>query len=296
MTSKDIISTISEYIENNICESLTPEMLAEKAGFSTYYFCKLFNLYKGMPVMEFIRRRRLAYAASDICENNKIIDVALNYGFESHNGFAKAFKKVYGFSPDEFRRRTASHRPSPPNPLKDLTEETANTMPICRIEHKDEFYLAGLVIHTSDDLSSIAQQPALWQIFELREAEHRIYALASPEEHGEYYISIPSEDGNYNLISGVKISNPDAVDKQLFIHKIPSSLYAIFSTPPCFGSTVAFAETIIKTWKYIFEVWMPDSGYTLDTDRADFEFYDERCHGIPRSMDIYIPIKKNNDK
>lgn len=293
MTSKDIVSVISEYIENNIYESLTPELLAEKAGFSTYYFCKIFTLYKGMPVMEYIRRRRLAYAASDICENKRIIDVALNYGFESHTGFAKAFKKIYGFSPDEFRQRTASHRPSPPNPLKGLTEEKASKMPLCRIEQKNEFYLAGIVIHTSDNLSSIAQQPALWRIFELRETEHRIYALASPKEHGEYYVSFPTEDGNYSLISGVKVSDPEVVDKQLCIYKIPSTLYAIFSTPPCFGSTVAFAEEIIKTWKYIFEVWMPDSGYSPDSAGLDFEFYDERCHGSPYSMDIYIPIKKN---
>ena len=293
MTSKDIISVISEYIENNICYPLTPEILAKKAGFSVYYFCKLFALYKGMPVMEYIRRRRLAYAASDICENNKIIDVALNYGFESHNGFSKAFKKVYGFSPDEFRQRTAPHRPIPPNPLKSLTEDTASKVPVCRIEHIDEFYLAGIVIHTSDNLSSIAQQPALWQIFELHETEHHIYALASPKEHGEYYISFPTNDGNYNLLSGVKISAPDNIDKQLCTQRVSPGLYAIFSTPPCFGSTVAFAEEIVKTWKYIFEVWLPTSGYSLNPEGSDFEFYDERCHGIPYSMDIYIPVKNN---
>lgn len=292
MTSRDIIDASVSYIENNLSESLNVEMLAAKAGFSTYHFCKLFVLYKGIPVMEYIRRRRLVRAIPDICNKKRIVDVAIDHGFESHNGFAKAFKKIYGVSPDEFRKRTTNHRPFPPNPLANLSKVNASTVPSCKIEYRDAFYIAGTLLQTSDDLTSISRIPALWQVFDLHEIEHRLYALASPEEHGEYYISIPSDNGDYELFSGVKVQSLDKVDKSLRGQKVPAALYAIISTPPCFGTSTDFSETIIKTWEYIFNDWLPHSGYALDSSGLDFEFYDERCHSSPYSMDIYLAIKK----
>ncbi len=123
MTSSESITQSIQYIEQHLREGLTIEQLASVAGFSPYYFCRLFALHTGTPVMEYIRRRRLAYAVSELCEGKRILDVAMDWGFESHTGFAKAFRKVYGFSPDEFRRRVAPHRPGPPNPLSRLTPE-----------------------------------------------------------------------------------------------------------------------------------------------------------------------------
>lgn len=286
MDSRSIIEATAAYVEQHLLEPMTVEQLAAMAGFSVYHFCRLFSLCTGMPVMEYIRRRRLAHAASELCAGRRILDVAMDYGFESHNGFSKAFRKVYGYSPDEYRRRVGIHRPGAPNPLAGQPVDEG-FVPRCRVEHREGFYIAGLVVRTSPELSSIACQPALWNRVWLGEWENRIYADARPREHGEYYISFPVETGLFRLVTCVKIDDPEEVEGSLYIDWVPPGLYGVFSSPPTEGD---FPQAVTDTWRYIFERWLPDSGYLPDPNGLDYEFYDERCHGAPYSMDICIPL------
>lgn len=287
MDSQTIIQDTVEYINAHLKEPLSLETLADRAGFSPYHFSRMFTLYMEMSIMEYVRRRRLACAADELCTGKRVLDVAMDYGFESHNGFAKAFRKIYGFSPNEYRSRVSPHRPIAPNPL--VGSSAMAEAPNVRIEQRDGFYVAGYVVMTTPTVSSIAQQPALWDRVWLAEQENKLYATARPEEHGEYYISFPVKNDLYRLITGVKIRDPETVADGLYVDWIPGGTYAVFSTPPC---DAGFPETILKTWRYIFETWLPKSSYTLTGTGLDYEFYDERCHGKPYSMDICIPIKK----
>ena len=291
MNSRQIIQNTVDYIKDHLKEPLSLESLASVAGFSSYHFSRLFSLYMGVRVMDYVRRRKLASAADDLCTGAKVLDVAMDYGFESHNGFAKAFRKVYGYSPNEYRSRISPHRPIAPNPLAGLIGENS-VRPQVRMEERKGFYVAGLVVQTSATVSSIAQQPALWDRIWLAEQEHKIYAMAQPKEHGEYYISFPVKNDLYRLVTCVKIDDPESVEEGLCIDWVPEGLYAIFSTPP---REDGFPETIVDTWRYIFESWLPESDYVLAEQGIDYEFYDERCHGAPYSMDICIPIQKRTD-
>ena len=286
MDTRQIIQASAEYIDAHLKDPLSVDSLAAMAGFSPYYYCRLFSLYMDMPVMEYVRRRRLTYAAKDICEGKRILDAAMDYGFESHNGFAKAFRKVYGYSPDEYRRRVSPHRPIAPNPLRGH-KGSFSVQPEVQIQQRDGFYVAGMVLQTSDTVSSIAQQPALWNRMWLAEQDNKIYAMARPRQHGEYYFSFPVEHNLFRLMTGVKVEDPERVDNGLYVDWIPEGLYGVFSTPPI---QAEFAQSVIDTWRYIFEVWLPNSEYTLNPQGLDYEFYDERCHGAPYSMDICIPL------
>ena len=290
MDTRSLIQASADYIDAHLKEPLSVEGLASAAGFSPYYYCRLFSLYMEMPVMEYVRRRRLAKGAAEICEGKRILDVAMDYGFESHNGFSKAFRKVYGYSPDEYRRRVSPHRPIAPNPLLKQKGELS-VEPTVRLEQRDAFYVAGMVLRTSDTVSGIAQQPALWNRMWLAEQDNKIYAMARPKQHGEYYFSVPEENGQFRLMTGVRVENPETVGDELCVDRIPAGLYGVFSTPPTEND---FAQTVVDSWRYIFEVWLPDSGYTLDPMGLDYEFYDERCHGAPYSMDICIPLVKES--
>jgi len=288
MDTRSIIQASADYIDAHLKAPLSVEMLATAAGFSSYYYCRLFSLYMEMPVMEYVRRRRLAKGAAEICEGRRILDVAMDYGFESHNGFSKAFRKVYGYSPDEYRRRVSPHRPIAPNPLLEWKGEVS-VVPKVRLEQRDGFYVAGMVLQTSDTVSSIAQQPALWNRMWLAEQDNKIYVMARPKQHGEYYFSVPEENNRFRLMTGVKVDDPEKVDDGLHVDHVPPGLYGVFSTPP---TETDFAQTVVNSWRYIFEVWLPESGYMLDPTGLDYEFYDERCHGAPYSMDICIPLVK----
>lgn len=88
-----------EYIEKHIKEELTIQIIADEVGYSHFHFLRIFKEEMGMPVMEYVKERRLICAAKEIFEGKKVIEVALEYGYETHSGFTKAFKKKFGFPP-----------------------------------------------------------------------------------------------------------------------------------------------------------------------------------------------------
>ncbi len=99
---KEIIQDSIDYIEENIKCDISASELSEKAGFSLFHYYRLFQTAVGMPVMQYILRRRLLNAIYDIECGNKMIDVALLYGFETHAGFYKAFAREFGCTPAQY--------------------------------------------------------------------------------------------------------------------------------------------------------------------------------------------------
>ena len=89
-----------DYIEEHLQECITVAELANVAGFSPYHYYRVFNAYVGIPVVEYIRRRRLAYAAAELACGRRIIDIAMDYGFDTHNGFAKLFVRRMAVPPN----------------------------------------------------------------------------------------------------------------------------------------------------------------------------------------------------
>jgi AraC-like DNA-binding protein len=94
-----------EYIENNLNNKIELKELAEQVYLSKYHFHRLFRTTVGEPVAEYIRKKRLMEAAKELINTDeKIVDIALKYQFGSQETFTKAFKKLFGIPPREFRR------------------------------------------------------------------------------------------------------------------------------------------------------------------------------------------------
>lgn len=99
MKYKDAMFLGMEYIEKHIKDELTVQLIAQSVGYSAFHFSHIFKEQMGMAVMEYVKERRLICAAKEIFEGKKIIEVAIAYGYETHSGFTKAFKKKFGFPP-----------------------------------------------------------------------------------------------------------------------------------------------------------------------------------------------------
>ena len=109
MNQKEL-ETILRYIDGHIEERLRLTDLADLAGYSPFYFSKLFSEAMGMPVTGYIRVRKLQYALASLMEGKKVLEVAAQYSFESHEGFARAFKQLFGSAPRTVKRFLQSYQ------------------------------------------------------------------------------------------------------------------------------------------------------------------------------------------
>lgn len=111
MQNIDIIQKSLDYIEENLKAEFHVSELADAAGYSLFHYYRIFQKLVGIPVMQYITRRKLLHAAFEISKGIKIIDAAYAYGFETKAGFYKAFVHEFHCSPSEYITRHAAKRP-----------------------------------------------------------------------------------------------------------------------------------------------------------------------------------------
>ncbi len=293
MNYRKEIEKCIEFIEDHIKEDITIEEIANQSGYSLYHFCRVFSLCKGISVMEYMRGRRLALATTELFNNRKIIDIAFDYGFETPSGFAKAFRKAYGYSPTQYMMRLAQYADTK------TTFEMGGYIMEPVIVKRPVFKVAGYGIKTNiTGITYTKDIASYWNNYEGENLESKMYRILNPAKHGEVGLCVPlSEDGNVIYLLGVIVDDFSRAEKDMLTVEVPEAEYAVFTTAPVDTSNdeeqIEFAEIIASTWKYIFEDWFKDSEYIYDESKIDFEFYDERCHHRKDTvMDIYIPIKK----
>ena len=107
MENDELIKNALKYIDKLGANKTTIEDVAKNAGFSVDYFNRIFRSHTGFNVMEYVRFRKLNRAARMLRNfpNKDILDVALDCGYESHEGFSRAFKEQYGKTPSEYREQ-----------------------------------------------------------------------------------------------------------------------------------------------------------------------------------------------
>lgn len=107
--NRETLKNILSYIDEHIYEKMSLLDLAEVAGYSPFYFSKLFAEAMGIPVTGYIRIRKLQYALGSLLAGEKVLDVSLMYAFDSHEGFTRSFTQLYGTSPSKVRKYLVSY-------------------------------------------------------------------------------------------------------------------------------------------------------------------------------------------
>ena len=99
----DDFKPLFEYVENNIENKLELKELSDFMGYSPYYISRKFMDLYGIPITGYVRIRKLQYSIKDLLDGMKVIDVAMKYSFESHEGFTRSFKSLFGSSPKDIK-------------------------------------------------------------------------------------------------------------------------------------------------------------------------------------------------
>jgi AraC family transcriptional regulator len=283
-----------QYIDTNIKEKLNVEKLAARAGFSPYHFCRIFQWEVGYSIMEYVRNRRLFYAASELATRKRIVDIAVDYGFETHSGFSKAFRRYFGSSPEKYREHASFDVPKVPILKKNKQYVNGGIVMEPKMVKKEAVKLAGFALKTrTTDGENNKEIPKFWQEYLTEGRMKKLHGESFLKSHAEYGACFPQnpENGEFVYVIGVEVKDGHDVSKDYHICTIPEALYAVFSSPP--ADKTNFSSSIQGTWKYIYSEWFPNSGYEFDGGKVDFELYDERCMDETENVcDIYIPVVK----
>ncbi len=292
MNYRACIQASIDYIEDHLKEELTAQDLADIAGFSPYHYYRVFHAYVGKTVMEYIRCRRLAHAVVELVQNKRIIDIAMDYGFETHNGFGKAFRKTYGCAPEKYRLHVSGQLPAKVD-LSLFAQYNLRGAIVMepQIMTRPAFKVAGYELKTTtrDDASS-QEVPAFWGTMTTEHLEtlHNKFQSVGGAELGLSFPTDPA-NGDFSYVIAVEVSDFKGVPADMFTAEIPEGVYAIFTTPANDGEH-NIAPAIQGTWNYIHETWFPTSGYEFAEGKADFEWYP--CSDPAEKVKIYIPIIK----
>ena len=278
-----IIENALRYIEENLSGALRVGMIVEKVNISPFYFQKGFSMLCGYSVGEYIRMRRLSVAGSElVTSDNKVIDLALKYGYDSPDSFTKAFTRFHGSTPTDVRRKGALLKSFAPLHIK-IILDGGNTMEY-RVEEKPAFRVMGVSKIFSYETAN-ADIPQYWD-------EIHVQAAVKPVE-GMYGICFDEEMGGnrFRYMIADDLEEGEAEEKNLETYEVPRHTWAIF---PCRG---AMPLSIQEVNRRIFSEWLPAGNYEI-AEGYNIEYYSDSAEFKDGTQDpdyyaeVWIPVRE----
>ena len=280
----DRLNNTIEYIEANLDKKIHLELLASKFALSKYHFHRIFKALVGDPPFRYIEKRRLSGAAIELIETNKrIIDIAFDYGFNSHESFIRSFKKKYSLTPSQFRIIKPDFRFYEKCPIGsiELKLQKGKVKLKPEILHKSSFSIAGLT-YSGHDTNEIFE---LWQTFWLMVQEGKIIL----DNKGCLGVCLHDIDMRNSEVfvyyAGIEKNQSFDIPKAMQTVTILGSTYAVFKHKGPISE-------IEQTYDRIYGSWFPSTGNTPTMD-LDIIVIDHRFkrHSKNSVIDILIPIE-----
>lgn len=272
MDYKTHIMRAINYIENNLKNEIKLSDCARAAGYSDYHFIRVFKEATGLTPADYIRKRRLTEIIKRMRQDAPISEIAFEYGFNSKENFTRAFVSEHNILPTEYK--------SALNSLK-LYEAINFEIPpfevLPELTYLEPF---SVIAYKSDE----ACPPKFWNKYNSRKWSKKLSGGKVCEDYG---ISAWNKNENkLDYFIGIRKNNALGDTDGTVELSIPGGLYAVFTTPRT--SHFDFVNTIHRTWNYIYNKWLPNSGYR-HTGGCEFESYVEESRAY--SEKIYIPLE-----
>lgn len=273
-----------EYLESNLAGEVEYEEAAKIACCSVFHYHRMFSYIAGVPLSEYIRRRRMTVAAFDLQNSDiKIIDLALKYGYESPTSFSRAFAGVHGVSPSVARQEGTVLKAYPRLHFQIMIKGDVEMN--YRIEKKEAFRIVGVKEHMKLDVEkNFARTPQFWAETMQSGMCEVIGKLNDKEPFGIMGVStcMNGKDFDYYIASATDKPAPEGTEE----YTVPAGTWAVFD------SIGPMPQAIQDLQKRIVTEWLPTSGYEY-ANAPDIEVYPQ---GDPSSPDyrceVWLPITK----
>jgi AraC family transcriptional regulator len=269
-------------MEEHLTDNITCEDVAEHIYISSFHFQRTFNLLTGLTIGEYLRNRRLSLAGQELLKREeKVIDIALKYCYETPESFSKAFSRFHGITPNQAKKEGSVLKSFNRLVIK-IKLEGGSTMDY-RIVKKDSFQLVAKTRVFSDETSQ-AEIPKFWSEYYNTGLDKKVCGMMG--------ICLQSKNGakawSYGI--GCEEKYVKEIPKDFEILEIPSYTWAIFT---CVGP---MPNAIQNMWERVYSEWLPQADYEL-IPAYDIEYYTEGDNTKEDYVsEIWIPVKEKQNR
>lgn len=283
------LNRLIEVVESHLDQELDIARVASTLGITEYHLRRMFSSLTGMPLSEYVRRRRMTVAAADVAQGGALLEIAVRYGYGSAEAFGRAFRSVHGSSPADVRRNGGPLRSQPKLRLR-LTVEGSTTMDT-RITERPAFRLVGhaarvpLIHHgiNPDIQAHVAALPA--------EEHARLKALGNTEPAGLLQASDDvdpdyTEGSELTYLHGVALDAATTAPEGLDVLEVPAGTWAVFRTSGAYPAALqeAYAASAAE--------WFPSNPWQLRPGPSMVAVLERAEDFSTATTELWMPIER----
>lgn len=282
------LSSAIAYIEENLDKEISYDKAAEFACCSTYYFQRMFSYVAGIPLSDYIRKRRMTQAAFELQRtDHKVLDIALKYGYTSPTSFNRAFQSVHGIPPTAARNEGCLLHAYPAVTFS--VTMTGETPMAYRIEQKGPMRIAGIRIPLTENMEKNMERiPAFWKQTMEGPKFREICALADREPRNILGVSTYRDPQNIFYYIAAQTEGP--VPEDMLDYTIPAATWVVFE------SDGSLKEQVQSIFRRFMTEWLPFSGYEYAylPDVEVYPIYEKQPEN--GHFQVWIAITKNKEE
>ncbi|WP_227425379.1 AraC family transcriptional regulator [Pengzhenrongella sicca] len=283
------LNHLVDYVETRLTEEIDLAGLANGFGTTEYHLRRMFSSLAGMPISEYIRRRRMTLAASDVVAGDDLLGIAVRYGYGSTEAFGRAFRAVHGTRPGDVRRDGGPLRSQPQLRFR-LTVEGSTSMDT-RIVERPTFRLIGHAAQVP--LIHEGINPHIQEhIASIPESEHlRLKSLSNTEPTGLLQVSSDVdpdyiEGSDLSYLHGVAISEETPAPADLDAVDVPAGTWAVFR------SAGPYPSTLQATWAATATEWFPSNPWRLRQGPSVVAVLDRAPDFSTATCELWLPVER----
>ncbi len=266
-----------DYIEAHLSGEIDYEQLARLACCSSYHYQRMFAYMAGVSLGEYIRRRRMSVAAADLQGGEKVLEVALKYGYQSPTAFNRAFQSVHGLPPSALRETGASVKAFPPLHFT-ITIKGVEQMEY-RIEKREPFRVVGVSIAIDKDMEkNFDKIPPFWGQAAADGVIEKLAGMMDAQPMGILGVCACTGEEEWRYWIAAASTRQDAALEEF---TVPAATWAVF---PGSGTN----QSIQELERRVLTEWLPSSGYEYG-NAPDIEVY---LNADPQNSkyEVWIPV------
>lgn len=293
--SKEMIEACVNYIEKNINDKITLDDISQETGLSKYYLHRMFKSLTGESIIEYVQARKLSSSIDELVNSNmRIIDIAMDYGFDHEQSYIRAFRKKFGYTPLKVRSEQISIEITEKININDILSVNNSITYKPFYVFKQKFYIAGtkykILSRSGDNAANLCGREFFYN------DRNKIVNATDPKVYYGYTDWSGYDDGYIYYMPSVQVPDLKSLPAGITGISIPAYKYVVFRFVGFFRPDDIKGRQVGRLLVHLYRKWITNSGFK-SAAKFRFEYIDTGLAGDNYcELDIYQPIREVDKK